>query len=55
MAISKEKDILQIIVDKKTKKIIKKYCNLFGLSVSQFCNMALCEKIIFLLNRELKN
>ena len=49
-----DKAIIQVIVDKKTKKVINKYCKLFGLSVSAFCNMALCEKIIFLLNREIK-
>lgn len=52
MAISEDKVILQIIVSKKTKEFIDRYCQLFNLSVSYFCNLALCEKIISLMNKE---
>lgn len=52
MAISENKTILQIIVDKKVEKFIRRYCNMFSLSVSNFCNLALCEKIICLMNKE---
>lgn len=52
MSICDDKAILQIIVTKQLKKVINKYCKLFGLSVSNYCNFVLSEHMINLINNE---
>lgn len=53
MAISKDKTILQVIVHKNVKTFIEKYSDIFQVSVSEFCNNAICEKILILMNSDL--
>lgn len=55
MAISEDKTIIQVIISTNTNEFINRYCNLFGISKSQFCNLAICEKILSLLDEEVKN
>lgn len=52
MPISDDKTLIQVIISKKTDELIYRYCKMFNLSKSQFCNLALCEKVISLLNKE---
>lgn len=47
-----EQTILQITVSKRLKKVIEKYCKLFGLSVSKYCNFILSEHMINLVINE---
>lgn len=54
MAISESKTLLQVIVSHNTDEFINRYCELFGISKSQFCNLAICEKILSLLDKEVK-
>lgn len=55
MAIGKDKTLLQVIVSKNTMEFVTKYCSMFGISYSQFCNLAICEKVLSLLNMEVKD
>lgn len=52
MAISEDKTLIQVIISRKTDEFINRYCQLFGISKSQFCNLAICEKILSLLDKE---
>lgn len=52
MTISKDKKLLQVVVNKNTHKLLKKYSDLFGFSVSQLCNFLISERIVEIINAE---
>lgn len=52
MAISEDKTLIQVIITKNTDEFLNRYCQLFGISKSQFCNFAICEKILNLFDKE---
>lgn len=54
MPIGKNKTIIQVIVHKDVKSFIDKYSKIFHLSVSEFCNIAICDKVLKLINTELE-
>lgn len=53
MPIGKDKKIIQVIVHKNVKTFIDKYSNIFHQSASEFCNTAISEKIVKLMQMEL--
>lgn len=44
--ISKDNKMIQVKVSKLTYKYLKKYCDLFGTSISSYCNDAIVSRII---------
>ena len=44
--IGKDKRIVQVVISKLTYEYLKKYSELFGVSISSYCNSAINEKII---------
>lgn len=53
MSISKDKKLLQIVVNKNTHTLLEKYSKLFGFSISQLCNFLLSERIIEIINADI--
>lgn len=53
MSIGKDKKIIQVILHKDTKSFVDTYCSIFHVSVSEFCNDAICTKVISLMNNDL--
>lgn len=44
--ISKDKRMIQVVISNLTYEYLKKYSELFGVSISSYCNSAISEKII---------
>lgn len=44
--ISRDNKMIQVKVSKLTYKYLKKYCDLFGTSISSYCNDAIVSRII---------
>lgn len=45
MAISENNKLIQVKISKLAYKFIKKYSEMFGVSISRFCEMAINDKI----------
>lgn len=46
MSVSKENKLIQVKISKLAYQFIKKYSDMFDISLSKFCEIAINEKII---------
>lgn len=50
--VSDKNTIIQVVISKNLLQLIRKYCEISGISISSFCGSAISEKVVTLFMRD---